>query len=94
MQARSVAVRDVTVERRTIARQRAEPADLASGLEPRVQAQVEEIVARASEVDRLNTELREQVRARSAELSGACRAPNVSMVGRVVPNDAVGHLLR
>jgi hypothetical protein len=56
---------------RIIAHQREELAALNAGLEARVAAQVQEIGLRHAEVERLNTELRSQVRARSTELSQA-----------------------
>jgi serine/threonine-protein kinase len=57
------------VQRATIERQREELAALNATLSERVRAQVAEIMDRASEVERLNNELRAQVRARSHELS-------------------------
>jgi len=59
------------VQRRTIARQRDELADLNTDLERRVDEQVAEIVRRANEVNHLNAQLRSQIRARSSELSMA-----------------------
>jgi len=56
-------------QRVTIERQRDQLGVLNSDLERRVQAQVGEIVAHASEVEQLNAQLRAQVRARSSELS-------------------------
>lgn len=58
-------------QRLTIDEQRAALAQLNAGLERRVGEQVSEIVKRAEEVDRLNTQLQAQVRARSTELSMA-----------------------
>jgi hypothetical protein len=48
---------------------RAELATLNQSLEVRVQTQVAEIVARSEQIDRLNLELREQVKERSRDLS-------------------------
>ena len=56
-------------QRLTIERQRDQLGALNSDLERRVQAQVGEIVAHATEVELLNAQLRTQVRARSGELS-------------------------
>ena len=56
-------------QRLTIERQRDQLGALNTDLERRVQAQVGEIVAHATEVDQLNAQLRAQVRARSSELS-------------------------
>jgi serine/threonine-protein kinase len=57
------------VQRVTIDRQRDELAALNATLSERVQEQVAEILDRAQEVERLNAELRAQVKARSHELS-------------------------
>ena len=59
------------LQRRTIARQRDELANLNSDLERRVAEQVAEIIRRAEEVSQLNAQLRSQIRARSNELSMA-----------------------
>jgi hypothetical protein len=56
-------------QRLTIERQRDQLGVLNTDLERRVQAQVGEIVAHATEVEQLNAQLRAQVRARSSELS-------------------------
>jgi serine/threonine-protein kinase len=56
-------------QRVTIERQRDQLGVLNTDLERRVQAQVGEIVAHATEVEQLNAQLRAQVRARSSELS-------------------------
>jgi serine/threonine-protein kinase len=56
-------------QRLTIERQRDQLGALNTDLERRVQAQVGEIVAHATEVEQLNAQLRAQVRARSSELS-------------------------
>jgi hypothetical protein len=56
-------------QRITIDRQRDELSALNASLSQRVDEQVAEIVQRATEVDRLNAQLRAQVRARSDELS-------------------------
>jgi Protein kinase domain len=56
-------------QRLTIERQRDQLGALNTDLERRVQAQVGEIVARATEVEQLNAQLQAQVRARSSELS-------------------------
>jgi serine/threonine-protein kinase len=56
-------------QRVTIERQRDQLGALNTSLERRVEVQVGEIVARATEVDQLNAQLRVQVRARSSELS-------------------------
>jgi hypothetical protein len=56
-------------QRLTIERQRDQLGALNSELESRIQAQVGEIVTRATEVDRLNAQLQAQVRERSSELS-------------------------
>jgi len=53
----------------TIERQRDQLGALNAGLERRVEEQVGEILARATEVERLNAQLQAQVRARSEELS-------------------------
>ena len=58
-------------QRVTIERQRDQLGVLNTDLERRVQAQVGEIVAHATEVEQLNAQLRAQVRARSSELSQA-----------------------
>ena len=58
-------------QRATIDRQRESLSALNRDLEHRVSDQVSEIVKRAGEVDRLNAQLRAQVRARSSELSFA-----------------------
>jgi serine/threonine-protein kinase len=58
-------------QRRTIAHQRDELASLNSDLEHRVDEQVAEIVRRAEEVNKLNAQLRSQIRARSTELQVA-----------------------
>jgi hypothetical protein len=58
-------------QRALIERQRLALAELNSGLEQRVAAQVSEIVARAEEVNRLNAQLDARVRARSNDLSVA-----------------------
>ena len=57
------------VQRLTIEEQRQALAVLNAGLERRVAEQVSEIVARAEEVERLNTQLQAQVRERSTELA-------------------------
>jgi hypothetical protein len=56
-------------QRLTIERQRDQLGALNASLEHRVQDQVGVILARATEVERLNAQLRAQVRARSSELS-------------------------
>lgn len=56
-------------QRVTIEHQRDQLGALNVDLERRVQAQVGEIVARATEIDQLNAQLQAQVRARSSELS-------------------------
>jgi hypothetical protein len=56
-------------QRVTIERQRDQLGALNTNLEERVQTQVCEIVARATEVEQLNAQLQAQVRARSSELS-------------------------
>jgi eukaryotic-like serine/threonine-protein kinase len=56
-------------QRAIIERQRESLAALNTGLERRVDEQVSEIVKRAQEVEQLNAQLRERVRARSSELS-------------------------
>jgi hypothetical protein len=58
-------------QRMTIGRQREELAAMNAGLEIRVREQVSEIIERAGEIERLNTQLQAQVRARSTELSMA-----------------------
>jgi serine/threonine-protein kinase len=59
------------VQRTTIDKQQRELEELNANLERRVAGQVSEIVARAEEVERLNAQLRAQVRERSRELSMA-----------------------
>jgi hypothetical protein len=61
--------RQAFAQRTTIQEQREELRALNAGLEQRVSAQVAEIVERAREVERLNTQLQAQVRERSSELS-------------------------
>jgi serine/threonine-protein kinase len=56
-------------QRQTIEQQHDQLRALNTGLEQRVQDQVGEILARATEVDQLNAQLQVQVRARSSELS-------------------------
>ncbi|HZS35955.1 MAG TPA: serine/threonine-protein kinase [Polyangia bacterium] len=74
-------------QRAIIDRQRDELSALNAGLEQRVREQVQEIVARADEVDRLNAQLQAQVRARSVELSVALArlAEKRSSNGRLTP---------
>jgi hypothetical protein len=57
------------VQLRTIERQREQLEEMNASLEQRVTSQVGEILARASEVEALNTQLRAQVTERSRELS-------------------------
>ncbi len=70
-------------QRSTIATQQAELGALNQQLEMRVVEQVEEIVARADEVERLNAQLRAQVNRRTRQLSEA-----LEQLGQAVPDDS------
>jgi hypothetical protein len=77
--------RDV-VQRAIIDQQREALAQLNADLERRIASQVSEIVTRAEEVERLNTQLQAQVRARSTELSLA--------LAKLARQDGAGGALR